>query len=115
MTHLRRFALVFLLVVGGLMLAYKLSTVHAQSMPSDIKHKNAGGCSAGFGSCTVTVTWLSAFVDTNYTATCFPVSLGGGSLSRISKTTTSVTVKLFYDGSGTQASMSALECIGVHD
>ncbi len=83
-----------------------------------LKHKRGvtTGSVGASSNANVTVTWGSAFADTNYTAIC-DVNEASSSLSRLpytNKGTTSILVPVHNNDSGS-AHTGTVECIAIHD
>lgn len=89
---------------------------------------SATGCTTPVGtgeSCVQTLTWNSAWADTNYTAVCGGLSpFTSGSVSEAAAldvtgtgtlTTTTINVQTTSKGSGQAASYGTISCIGVHN
>lgn len=91
---------------------------------SGLKHKRVAACatanSAG-STCDVTVTWTTAFADTNYTPSCtlgFGTAAPSGKPSLIiqAKTASSVTVRVIATENGVAGGTTAqISCIAIHD
>lgn len=84
------------------------------------QHIRVASCTTAAGAnsvCSTTVTWNTAFADTNYTPVCtwFPSSTAGAYLSHITtKVAASITVEVDNGASG-GATSGPINCIAVHD
>jgi hypothetical protein len=127
-TMLKRIGVLTLITLAVLCVIKYYGNSQVEAQAGQISHVRIAGCTAGngTGTCTVTGTWSTAFLDTNYTATCTPINVSpsgttGGAYSWISsKTATQVTVILQDDiktsgGSSATHSAGSFDCIAIHD
>jgi len=89
------------------------------SQGSGIKHQRVAGCSttAAIGAfCGVTLTWATAFPDTNYTVTCTNVGNTSGVpvVATVNKTAANLTVYVAAM-SAVVATSTEVDCIAMHD
>jgi hypothetical protein len=89
------------------------------SQGSGLKHQRAAGCTTGTttgATCSITLTWTTAFADANYTVSCSPVNSGGlGAVELGSKAAASIAVGLVNINSGSSTTASTFDCIAIHD
>jgi hypothetical protein len=73
--------------------------------------------STQFNTCNTTVTWTTAFADTNYTATCTldGSNVAGGIANTGTKAAASIVVSVINFTSGTALTAGTLNCTAVHD
>jgi hypothetical protein len=84
-----------------------------------LKHVRVGSCTANTatgGFCATTVTWPSAWADTNYTAVCSvdntAVLFSAGTSA---KTTTTISIIVAVTSGNTGSFSGIINCIGMHD
>jgi hypothetical protein len=87
-----------------------------------LKHVRAASCTTSNAtnpaSCNTTITWPSAWPDTNYTAVCTADQTGSaapfGVIAVFNKTTTQISVSI-QDSGGSASTNGIIHCIGMHD
>jgi hypothetical protein len=97
----------------------------ARANPSVIQHvHSSSSCTTGNNlgnTCTITITWPVAFVDTNYTVVCSAEGGTGGSspsafmyVPTATRTVTTIKVTMKTLNS-LNATLSGVDCIAMHD
>lgn len=84
-----------------------------------LKHIRVGTCTTttgSTGSCGATITWPSAWVDTNYTAVCsLDAASSIGLQGTTAKTTTGISYAIYNVNGNTAAQAGIINCVGMHD